>query len=114
MGKIKCYFGYHNWTERYGDWWAYYHRCKRCNFEELVQPQRMSMKTYEELSVPFRTRTIPDRYWETKRNPLYRPVYPTLEEALMAKKRIEKKIRTPEYDCIYTKICNEVFWYETA
>ena len=71
-------------------------------------------KTYEELSVPFRTRTIPDRYGETKRNPLYQPVYPTYKEALMAKKRIVEKRRTPEYDDIYTKICNEVFWYETA
>lgn len=73
-------------------------------------------KTYEELSVPFRTRTIPNRYGETKRNPLYQPVYLTYKEALMAEKRIAEKRRTSEseYDNIYTKICDEVFWYETA
>jgi len=67
--------------------------------------------TYEELSRPFRTRTIPDRYGVTERNPLYQPVYPNLDAALAAKERVLKKKRSPEMDYVIRKIVDEIFWY---
>ena len=68
--------------------------------------------TYEELSEPYRTRTMPNSNDWTKRNPFYQPVYPSIKEALEAKERVSKKQRTPEYDYIFNKICKEVSWYQ--